>query len=84
MSDMAAGAFFGLRGAVSHAYGTLLGPAVDKTGLRYALIAGFALSCVGRATFALAETITLAGVTAEGLQPPALRLPARLPPQRPI
>ncbi|KAL1495959.1 hypothetical protein AB1Y20_014601 [Prymnesium parvum] len=56
LDDATAGTLFGLRGAVSHVYGTVLGPVVDAVGLRACLFVGFVLSALGRFWFACAST----------------------------
>ena len=60
IGDARAGALFGLRGAVSHVYGTLLGPVVDVLGPRRCLLAGCVVSAVGRGWFGVANTAATA------------------------
>ena len=62
LDDAAAGTLFGLRGAVSHVYGTVLGPVVDSVGLRRCLFVGFTLSAAGRFLFACAATTQTAAL----------------------
>ena len=62
LDDAAAGTLFGLRGAVSHVYGTVLGPIVDSVGLRRCLFVGFVLSAAGRLLFAGASTTQTAAL----------------------
>eukprot|EP00656_Telonema_subtile_P050067 TRINITY_DN6389_c0_g1_i2.p1 TRINITY_DN6389_c0_g1~~TRINITY_DN6389_c0_g1_i2.p1 ORF type:complete len:457 (+),score=81.93 TRINITY_DN6389_c0_g1_i2:55-1425(+) len=60
VSDTDAGAYFGLRGALSLLYGTLLGPAIDWFGPRRVLPAAFILAAIGRAQFAVSTSLPMA------------------------
>ncbi len=52
MSDVAAGAAYGLWGTLSTLYGLALGPAIDVLGVRRALVASFCLSAAAKAVLA--------------------------------
>jgi hypothetical protein len=56
MSDVAAGAAYGLWGTLSTLYGFLLGPAIDSLGVRRALILSFTLSAASKLALALAHS----------------------------
>jgi MFS family permease len=59
-SDRTAGAYFGLKGAMSMLYGTLLGPIIDRTGPSAILPAGFAVAVVGRSILATTASLNMA------------------------
>jgi dipeptide/tripeptide permease len=60
ISDTAAGAHFGVRGALTTAVSTLFGPVIDRVGAFHTLPIAFALAAVGRAVFGCASTLQVA------------------------
>ncbi len=71
---MAAGAAYGLWGTLSTLYGFALGPAIDRLGVRRALVISFSLSAASKLVLALCRTKRVALLMLYGPLPAAAAL----------
>jgi MFS family permease len=69
LSDLEAGTYYGVWGVVTSVYGMMLGPAIDRLGVRWSLVAGGAMLTLGRALMAMATSRSQVIVAAFMLQP---------------
>lgn len=74
LSDLEAGTYYGAWGVVTSIYGMMLGPAIDRLGVRWSLVAGGSLLTFGRALMAIATTRAQVIVAAFMVQPMGMAL----------